>query len=90
MPDAALLGPWVRRFLMEHLVGERNLARNTQHSYRVGRRSRRQSRDFSAHKGTQFPQSLSTLERRQPGLGMVGFVLQNLPLDSWCTASLLR
>jgi site-specific recombinase XerD len=29
-----LVGPWIRRFLMEHLVGERNLARNTQTSYR--------------------------------------------------------
>jgi integrase/recombinase XerD len=28
------LGPWVRRFLLEHLAAERNLARNTQHSYR--------------------------------------------------------
>ena len=34
MHDTSLLGPWVRRFLMEHLVGERNLARNTQRSYR--------------------------------------------------------
>jgi integrase/recombinase XerD len=34
MPDSALLGPWVRRFLLEHLVSERNLARNTQQSYR--------------------------------------------------------
>jgi len=34
MPDNNLLGPWVRRFLLEHLVGERNLARNTQVSYR--------------------------------------------------------
>jgi integrase/recombinase XerD len=34
MPDTSLLGPWVRRFLMEHLVNERNLARNTQRSYR--------------------------------------------------------
>ena len=34
MRDPSLLGPWVRRFLMEHLVGERNLARNTQQSYR--------------------------------------------------------
>ena len=34
MADAKLLGPWVRRFLLEHLVGERNLARNTQQSYR--------------------------------------------------------
>lgn len=34
MRDPSLLGPWVRRFLMEHLVGERNLALNTQRSYR--------------------------------------------------------
>lgn len=34
MTDRSLLGPWVRRFLMEHLVAERNLARNTQMSYR--------------------------------------------------------
>ena len=32
--NAALLGPWVRRFLLEYLVGERNLAPNTQRSYR--------------------------------------------------------
>jgi len=34
MTKATLLGPWVRRFLLEYLVSERNLARNTQHSYR--------------------------------------------------------
>lgn len=34
MTDHSLLGPRVRRFLLEHLVAERNLARNTQHSYR--------------------------------------------------------
>jgi site-specific recombinase XerD len=34
MTDAALLGPWIRRFLLEYLVTERNLARNTQRSYR--------------------------------------------------------
>ena len=28
------LGPWVRRYLLEHLIGKRNLARNTQQSYR--------------------------------------------------------
>ena len=28
------IGIWVKRFLMEHLIGERNLARNTQASYR--------------------------------------------------------
>src|SRR5208283_3481173 len=32
--DAAELGSWVRQFLLEHLVGERNLSRNTQQSYR--------------------------------------------------------
>ena len=35
MSDEALLGPWVRRFLLEHVV-ERNLARNTQQGYRDG------------------------------------------------------
>ena len=34
MRDATMLGPWIRRFLLEHIVAERNLARNTQHSYR--------------------------------------------------------
>jgi site-specific recombinase XerD len=34
MTDQTKLGPWVRRFLLEHLVDQRNLARNTQKSYR--------------------------------------------------------
>jgi site-specific recombinase XerD len=34
MKDESLLGPWVRRFLLEHLVAERNLSQNTQASYR--------------------------------------------------------
>ncbi len=34
MKNDSLLGPWIRRFLLEHLVTERNLARNTQRSYR--------------------------------------------------------
>src|SRR5205823_8550603 len=34
MSKGNLLGPWVRRFLLEYLVSERNLARNTQRSYR--------------------------------------------------------
>jgi integrase/recombinase XerD len=34
MKDESFLGPWVRRFLLEHLVAERNLSRNTQASYR--------------------------------------------------------
>lgn len=34
MKNETLLGPWVRRFLLEHMVTERNLSRNTQASYR--------------------------------------------------------
>src|SRR5258708_22927580 len=34
MNDKHTLGPWVRRFLMEHLPDDRNLSRNTQQSYR--------------------------------------------------------
>ena len=34
MTDTTLLGPWLRRFLLEYLVGERNLAINTRTSYR--------------------------------------------------------
>lgn len=29
-----LVGPWVRRFLVEYVIGERNYSANTQHSYR--------------------------------------------------------
>jgi site-specific recombinase XerD len=34
MNNVNLIGPWVRRFLMENLIQERNLTRNTQESYR--------------------------------------------------------
>ena len=34
MADSRRLGPWVRRFLLEHLIKERNLSRGTQQSYR--------------------------------------------------------
>lgn len=34
MSDQNAVGPWVRRFLMEHVIDERNLSRNTQASYR--------------------------------------------------------
>ena len=34
MTKTSLLGPWVRRFLLEYLITERNLTRNTQRSYR--------------------------------------------------------
>jgi hypothetical protein len=29
MNEKTLMGPWVRRFLLEHLVSERNLSHNT-------------------------------------------------------------
>ena len=34
MSDHSRLGPWIRRFLLEHMVADRNLSRNTQRSYR--------------------------------------------------------
>lgn len=34
MSELVTLGPWLRRFLVEHIVTERNLARNTRTSYR--------------------------------------------------------
>ena len=34
MNDRNLLGPWIRRFLLEHMVAERNFSPNTQASYR--------------------------------------------------------
>ena len=34
MTEKELAGSWIRRFLLEHVVAERNLARNTQKSYR--------------------------------------------------------
>ena len=34
MTDTTLMGPWLRRFLLEHVRGERQLSLNTQRSYR--------------------------------------------------------
>ena len=34
MKDSKALSPWIKRFLLEHLTDERNLAQNTQKSYR--------------------------------------------------------
>ncbi len=34
MVETTKLGPWVKRFLLEHLVTDRNLSANTQRSYR--------------------------------------------------------
>jgi len=76
MRNTSLLGPWVRRFLMEHMVSERNLARNTQWSYRdafrlllpaIARRSRKPIdrlavTDVSADRVRQF---LNELEQKR-------------------------
>ena len=72
MTDTSLLSPWIRRFLLEYLVTERNLARNTQKSYRdtlrlllpvIARRARRsierlRVEDLSADRIRDFLQSL--------------------------------
>ena len=34
MLNRLLIGPWIRRFLLEHIIAERNLSHNTQKSYR--------------------------------------------------------
>jgi len=34
MSNHTLLGPWIKRFLMEYLIGVKNLSANTQRSYR--------------------------------------------------------
>jgi len=34
MPEHHLLGSHIRRFLLEHVVADRNLSRNTQRNYR--------------------------------------------------------
>ncbi len=76
MHEVSLLGPWIRRFLTEHIPGERNLARNTQRSYRdtlrlllpaVARRARKPIdrltvHDVSADRVRQF---LSDLEEER-------------------------
>lgn len=76
MTDITSLSPWIRRFLLEHLIGERNLARNTQTSYRdtfrlllpaIARRTRKPVdrlavTDMSADRVRQF---LSDLEEKR-------------------------
>ena len=68
MSDLRTLGPWLRRFLVEHIVTERNLARNTQKSYRdtftlllpfIGAKARKPVdrltvQDFTARRVLQF------------------------------------
>jgi len=81
MSNESLLGPWVRRFLLEHLVAERNLAPNTQRSYRdtlrmlipfssenVGKQIHKlEVEDISADLVRQFLQQLE--EKRRSSVG---------------------
>ena len=77
MTNLSLLSPWIRRFILEHLVGERNLARNTQASYRdtlrqllpfMARNARRridllQVEDLSANRIRAFLHQLEEIRR---------------------------
>ena len=77
MRDTSLLGPWIRRFLMEHIPGERNLARNTQRSYRdtlrlllppspsVGPQADRPTRRSMISRPTACARSCSDLEEKR-------------------------
>ena len=74
MTEPVNLAPWLRRFLAEYIVTERNLARNTQASYRdtfrlllpfVGKRARKTAdrlalRDLTAERVRQFLNHLET------------------------------
>jgi integrase/recombinase XerD len=59
-----LAGPWVRRFLVEYVIGERNYSSNTQHSYRD---MFRLFLPFAA-KRSRFPVNRLPLERIKPKL----------------------
>jgi integrase/recombinase XerD len=76
MHEVSLLGPWIRRFLTEHIPGERNLARNTQRSYRdtlrlllpaVARRARKPIDRLTVHdvSADRIRQFLSDLEQER-------------------------
>ena len=84
MNEPRTLGPWLRRFLAEHVVTERNLARNTQLSYRdtfvllipfVSARVRRPADrlaldDLSSRRGfaTRLAVHTKTAARRKPSI----------------------
>lgn len=77
---SSTLGPWLRRFLTEYIVTERNLARNTQKSYRdtfalllpfVGAKIRKPIdrlavQDLTARRVLQFLARMTAPARRRP------------------------
>ena len=72
MNDLTLLGPWVRRFLLEHLIAERNLARNTQRSYRD---ALAMLIPFVAVFGVDFPQQIASSLLGGVSVGLAWLVL---------------
>ncbi len=66
MSDINVLGPWVRRFLLEHIVAERNLALNTQRSYRDALRL---LLPFAAHSAVRGSRDSGSTTSRLTGFG---------------------
>lgn len=64
MKNDCLLRPWIRRFLLEHLVAERNLSRITQRSYR--RPNDRQRQDLGWRSGVGVRRQADLCQRDQP------------------------
>ena len=81
MNDTTLLGPWIRRFLIEHVIGERNLSRQTQLSYRD---MLRLLLPFIAE---QCQQSLDRLTVEQISATRVQAFLRHLEDERRCTIS---
>ena len=81
MTDNGLLGPWVRRFLLEYLVGERNLAPNTQKSYRD---TLRQLLPFTARRSRR---RIDRLRVEDLSVDRVGAFLRDLAESRGCGAA---
>ena len=65
MPDVNLLGPWIKRFLLEYVQSERNLSLHTQKSYRD---TLVQLIPFLAARGKRKPECLSLADLSRDSL----------------------
>ena len=81
MPELITLGPWLRRFLCEHIATERNLARNTRQSYRdsfslllpfVSRKLRKPVDRLAVRDLTQYEEFLQVRDVQQQVWGFSG------------------
>jgi len=81
MLETTLLGPWVRRFLLEHLISERNLSRQTQQSYRDTLRL------FLPFLANQCHQALDQLTLEQISPAHVQAFLRHIEEVRHCTTS---